>query len=53
MRIVLHAKFRVQLQHTRAVGDVKFGKVGVLDVPHELVFVVADDRRVVAEIPIA
>lgn len=51
--IILHGKFRVELHHTRTVGDVKFRKIGVFDVLYELVIVVANDRRVIGQIPIS
>lgn len=51
--IILHGKFRVELHHTRTVGYVKFGKVGVFDVLHQLVLVVASDRCVIGQIPIS
>jgi len=47
MRIVLRRELRIQLQHSRTVGNVKLGKVGVFDVPHELVLVIAKDRGVI------
>ena len=53
VRIILHGKFRVELQHARTVGDVEFGKVGVFDVLHELVLMVANDRCVIGQIPIS
>lgn len=48
MRIVLHRELRIQLQHSRTVGNVKLGgEVGVFDVSHELVLVIAKDRGVI------
>jgi hypothetical protein len=47
MRIILHSELRIQLQHSRTVGNVKLGEVGVFDIPHELVLVIAKDRGVI------
>ena len=51
--IILHGQFRVELHHARTVGDVKFREVGVFDVLHELVLMVANDRCVIGQIPIS
>ena len=46
MRIVLHRELRIQLQHSRTVGNVKL-EVGVFDKTHELILVIAKDRGVI------
>lgn len=53
MWIILHGQFRVELHHARTVGDVKVREVGVFDVLHEFVLMVANDRCVIGQIPIS
>ena len=51
--IILHDQFWIQLTDARTVGDVKVREVGALDVLHELVLMVANDRCVIGQIPIS
>ena len=51
--IILHGQFWIQLTDARTVGDVKVREVGALDVLHELVLMVANDRCVIGQIPIS